>query len=133
MPQQYAPTLNEDRGIGGLQNFGGDKFSPRITNLSGDYYLRGNIQKVGKILHFAVLIEANGGSFTLASSVLSPPIKPYRRTVGGVADTTVFKGMVYQMGAANTWIPQNSDGTFTLINETRTGTNTWITGHIWVE
>jgi hypothetical protein len=133
MPQQFSPTLNEDRLIGGTQNFGSEKFAPSITNLSGDYKLRGTIQRVGKILHFAILIEGDGGAFTLASSVFTPPVKAYERTVNSVADTTVFKGMAYHMGAANTWIPQNDNGTFTLTNETRTGTSSWITGYYWVE
>lgn len=133
MPQQFAPTINEERGIGGSQNFGADKFAPSISNLSGDYILRGNIQRVGKILHFAILIEADGGSFTTASSVFTPPVNPYKRTVNAVADTPVFKGYAYHMGAANSFIPQNNDGTFTLTDETRTGTNSWITGYYWVE
>lgn len=131
--QEYRPTVNEDRLIGGSRNFGADKFVPNITNLTGDYKLRGHIQRVGRILHFAVLIEADGGSFTLTSSVLSPPIKPYLRTINSVADTTVFKGLCVQNGAATSTIMQNSDGTFSLTNETRTGTNTWITGYYWVE
>lgn len=133
MPQQYSPTVNEEQLIGGSKSFGSDKFAPLITNLSGSYLLRGQLQRIGRVLHFAILIEANGGSFTLASSVLTPPVKPYKRTVNGVADTVVFRGSCIQSGAANTVIVQNTDGTFTLTNETRTGLNTWITGHYWVE
>lgn len=133
MVQEYRPTVNEEKEIGGSRNFGADKWTPSITNLSGNYKLRGHIQRVGRILHFAVLIEADGGSFTLASSVLTPPIKPFKRTVNGVADTVVFKGVAVHNGAATTTISQNSDGTFNLTNETRTGTNSWITGHYWVE
>ena len=133
MPQEYRPTRNEDSLVGGSKSFGSDKFVPSITNLTGDYKLRGHVQRIGRVIHFAVLIEANGGSFTLASSVLSPPIKPYKRTVNSVADTTVFRGVCYQSGAALSTIIQNNDGTFSLTNETRTGNNTWITGHYWVE
>ena len=129
MGQQFNPTINEDKGIGGIQNFGSGKWAPSITNLSGQYLLRGHYQRVGRILHFAVLIEANGGSFTLASSVLTPPRVPFSRTVNAVPDTVVFKGLCTQSGAANTQIVQNANGTFTLTNETRTGTNTWITGY----
>lgn len=133
MTQEFRPTVNEEKGIGGFRNFGAEKWAPTITNLSGDYILRGHIQRVGRILHFSVLIEANGGSFTLASSVLSPPVKPYKRTVASVADTVVFKGVCFQNGAATSTIMQNADGTFNLTNETRTGANTWITGYYWVE
>lgn len=133
MVQQYSPTLNEDRLIGGIQNFGSLKFSPSITNLSGDYVLHGQIQRVGRILHFSVLIEGDGGSFTLASSVLSPPVKSFKRTVNSVSNVTVFKGICFQNGAALTTIAQNDNGSFNLVNETRTGTSTWITGYYWVE
>lgn len=133
MPQEYKPTVNEERLIGGSVNFGADSFSVSISNITGDYKLRGQIQKVGRILHFAVLIESTGGSFTLSSSILRPPVKSFKRTVNGSPNTTVFKGVCYQNGATFTTIPQNNDGTFTLTNETRTGTNTWITGYYWVE
>lgn len=133
MAQQFNPTLNEERLVGGIQNFGSGKWEPRITNLTGEYKLRGHYQRVGRILHFAVLIEANGGSFTLANSILSLPRTPYSRTVNAVPDTVVFKGLCTQSGAANTQLVQNADGTFSLVNETRTGTNTWITGYYWVE
>jgi len=133
MPQEFRPTLNEETLVGGSKSFGADKFAPSITNLSGTYKLRGQLQRIGRVLHFAILIEANGGSFTLASSVLTPPVTPYKRTVNGVADTTVFRGNCIQSGTANTVIVQNTNGTFSLIDETRTGLNTWITGHYWVE
>lgn len=133
MSQEFRPTLNEESLVGGSKSFGAVKFVPTITNISGEYLLRGHVQRVGRILHFAVLIEANGGAFTLASSVLSPPVKSFKRTVNSVADTTVFKGICFQNGAALTTIAQNDDGTFNLVNETRTGTNTWITGYYWVE
>lgn len=133
MPQEFRPTLNEEDLVGGSKSFGAVKFVPNITNLSGNYILRGHVQRVGRILHFAVLIEADGGAFTTASSVLSPPVKSFKRTVNSVADTTVFKGICFQNGAALTTIAQNDDGTFNLVNETRTGTSTWITGYYWVE
>jgi hypothetical protein len=133
VPQEFRPTANEDKLIGGIQNFGADKFVPLITNLSGDYKLRGTVQRVGRILHFGILIEADGGEFELASSVLSLPRTPFKRTVNAVADTTVYQGVCHQNGAAFTTIAQNSNGTFSLVNETRTGLNTWITGYYWVE
>ena len=133
MPQEYSPTINEERGIGGSKNFGADKFNPTITNLTGDYNLIGSLQRVGRVLYFSILIEGKGGSFTLSSSVLSPPVKPFKRTVNGVANSCVFKGVCFQNGAATSTIMQNNDGTFTLTNETRTGQSTWITGYYWVE
>jgi hypothetical protein len=131
--QEFRPTSNEESLLGGSRSFGATSFSPSITNLTGAYKLRGHLQRVGRILHFAVLIEGNGGAFTLASSVLSPPVKSFKRTVNSVANTTVFKGICHQSGATLTTVSQNTDGTFNLANETRTGESTWITGYYWVE
>ena len=133
MTQEFRPTFLDESFLGGSRSFGAVSFSPNISNISGDYKLRGHVQRVGRILHFAVLIEGDGGAFTLASSVLSPPIKAYKKTVNSVADTTVFKGICHQSGAALTAVMQNTDGTFNLVNETRTGESTWITGYYWVE
>lgn len=133
MSQQFNPTRREDQGIGGIQNFGFERFSPTITNITGQYKAYGTFQRIGRLVYFAILLEGDGGAFTLTSSVLSPPTKPFKREVNGVADTTVFKGVCHQHGDAFTAIPQNATGTFNLVNETRTGVNTWITGHYWVE
>lgn len=135
MPQEFAPTLNEDKLVGGIQNFGAIKFTPTISNLTGDYYLRGHLQRIGRIVHFGILIEGKGGglSFTLTGSVLTLPSVPFRRTIQAAANTTVFQGICFQNGAALTTIAQNSAGTFNLVNETRTNANTWIYGQYWVE
>jgi hypothetical protein len=102
--------------------------NPAISNVSGTSNFTGNFQEVGLLTFFTGSMY---GTFTLASSVLTPPsiIKLYNMNGGSSINKS---GVIFiDNNGTLTTVTQNNDGTFTLPNGTITAGYYRYTGFVW--
>lgn len=102
-----------------LQNYGEDsKQGNSITNLTGTP--THNVSIIQDLNRMSMFAGALTGTFTLTSSVLTPPVKQEIKQING-GPSIVFPGVLFvDNNGTLTTIRQNNDGTFTLPNATIT-------------
>lgn len=124
----FHPTVNEERGIGGSRNFGSQTFAPSVTNVTGTHTKSGTIQRMGKLLFWAMEFT---GTSTTASSVFTPPISPQRINAAATyeANNIVHGGMLFDENSVKV---MNSDGTYTLDDATKTDGVRRFSGWYWI-
>lgn len=117
----HVDKFNQEYDSGNLKN-------PNITNLSGTPNFSGNYQELGLLTAF------NGsmyGTFTLASSVLTPPVIVKLYDING-GDSITKPGVLFvDNNGTLTTVKQNNDGTFTLPDANLTGGYYRYTGFVW--
>jgi hypothetical protein len=106
----------------------GNLKNPNITNLSGTPNFTGNYQKLGLLTAFNGVMY---GTFTLASSVLTPPVIIKLYDINGGSSITKAGVLFVDNNGTLTTVKQNNDGTFTLPNGTITTGYYRYTGFVW--
>ena len=125
---EFRPGFGSENEILGSRQFGAEKFAPNITNVTGTYSASGIIQKLGKIVFFAVELV---GTSTTASSVFTPPIPPQK-----IPPAANFgAGEIAHAGICidgSTVIAMSDSGTYALTNASITNDIRRFSGWYWV-